>query len=109
MDRITHEAVNIRKLMREAEGVTDEGIIALAKLKTAMVSARRAPGVNVSAGQKAIMCLNRAEQNITAAYTDLLRVHAQLSDLAIEYGMTDEDIPTVIKGLAELQPEVVLT
>lgn len=104
MDRITTEARQIRKFMREAEGVTDETLIALAKLKTAMVTARRSPGVHVSAGQKALLALNRAENSITSAYSDLLRVHSQLSDLALEVGILDEDIPTEFdKSKGELQ------
>lgn len=107
MDLITSEARQIRKLMREAEGVTDETMIALARLKAAMVSARRLPNVHVSAGQKALITLNRAEQNIVAAYSDLLRVHSELSDLANVVGIFDEEIPTEFekpKGELQLEP-----
>lgn len=107
MNRKNDEARKIRSLMREAEGVTDETLVALTKLKAAMVTARRNPDVHVSAGQKALTYLNRAEHSITSAYSDLLRVHAQLSDLAVEVGISDEDVPTEWAGLAAAELEAI--
>ena len=50
MDRNQNAADQIRKLMREADGVTDETLAAVSKLKQAMVVARRGPGVHPATG-----------------------------------------------------------
>jgi len=94
MSRLNDAAWQIRKLMREAEGVADEALLACAKLKQAMVQARQLPEVGVGVGQTEILRLNRAEQSIAAAFNDLLRVHTGLSDIARETAGTDENIPT---------------
>lgn len=104
-ERLKQDAWTIRKLMREAEGVADETLLACAKLKQAMIAARANPLVEVGTGQAAVLKLTRAEQSFAAAYTDLLRVHAELSEIARETASMDEDIPTEIKGLgAPVEP-----
>ncbi len=94
IDRLNDDARNIRKLMREAEGVADDAIVACAKLKQAMVSARSNPALHVGAGHAAVLRLTRAEQNFATAYGDLLRVHAELNSVAHITAGVDEDIPT---------------
>ena len=46
------DARAIRKLIREAEAVSDEVMIACARLKQAMVRARQNPDISVDAGQR---------------------------------------------------------
>lgn len=94
MDRKLEDARHIRKLVREAEGVTDETIAAFAKLKMAMVTARRGKDIHPSTGHTALMYLNQAERDLNTVYGNLLRVHSQLSSVAVEVGISDEDIPT---------------
>jgi hypothetical protein len=103
-DRLNQDGWNIRKLMRETEAAADETLVACAKLKQAMIVARSNPEVGVGSGQVALLKLTRAEQNFATAYTDLLRVHAELSGIARETAAMDEDIPTEIKG-AEMPAE----
>ncbi len=89
--------------MREAEGVTDEGIVACARLKQAMIVARQQPEFGVGTGQGAVLRLNRAEQHFASAYNELLRVHAELSDIATRTtAITDDGVPTDIRGTGQL-------
>lgn len=94
-DRIRSDAQNLRKLVREAEALADESMVAFAKLKQAMLTARQNPRVEVHAGQRALMRLTQAENNAIAMSTNLLRVHDELSKVAREKMGKDEE-PTVI-------------
>ncbi len=107
-DRIRNDARNLKKLMREAEALADESMLAFAKLKQAMLSARQNPAVHVDTGQRALMRLNQAEQQAMAMSTNLLRVHDELSEVARVTAGDDDGVPTEISGsaIAE-QPQVV--
>ena len=94
-DRIRSDAQNLRKLIREAEALADESMVAFAKLKQAMLTARQNPGVEVHTGQRALMRLTQAENNAIAMSTNLLRVHNELSKVAREK-MNKDDEPTNI-------------
>lgn len=83
-DKIRADALNIRKLIREAEAVSDEVMVACARLKTAMVRARQNPQISVDAGQRALMRLTQAEAQALSLSTNLLRVHDELSKVARE-------------------------
>ena len=48
-----NDAHNLKKLMREAEALADESMIAFARLKQAMLTARQNPLVDVHTGQRA--------------------------------------------------------
>ncbi|GIX19333.1 hypothetical protein [Erythrobacter cryptus] len=93
-DRIICDAHNLKKLIREAEALADESIIAMARLKQAMLSARQNPEVEVHTGQRALMRLTEAESQALAMSTALLRVHAELSKVAEVYAGGDPGIPT---------------
>lgn len=92
-DRIKNDAYNMKKLIREAEALADESMIAFARLKQAMLTARQNPGVEVATGQRALMRLNQAESQAMAMSTSLLRVHDELSQISRET-MGDDAIPT---------------
>ncbi|MFU7527574.1 hypothetical protein [Qipengyuania sp. ASV99] len=98
-DRMLNDAHNLKKLIREAEALADESMIAFARLKQAMLAARQNPGVEVHTGQRALMRLNQAEAQAMAMSTNLLRVHDELSQIARET-MGGDDIPTVIPDSA---------
>ena len=102
-DRMMNDAQNLKKLIREAEALADESMIAFARLKQAMLAARQSPSVEVSAGQRALMRLSQAENQAMAMSTNLLRVHDELSKIATEK-MGDEDIPTSISPEALHNP-----
>ncbi len=102
---IREDARAIRKLIREAEAVTDEAMIACARLKQAMVRARQNPEIAVDAGQRALMRLNQAEGQALALSTSLLRVHDELSKIGRETMGGEEGSDTVIAGSAIAFPE----
>ncbi|MFN9496852.1 MAG: hypothetical protein ACK57E_00015, partial [Erythrobacteraceae bacterium] len=60
-DRIMSDAYNLKKLIREAEALADESIIAMARLKQAMLAARQNPEIEIHTGQRALMRLTEAE------------------------------------------------
>ena len=95
-DRILEDAYNLKKLMREAEALADESMLAFAKLKQAMLSARQNPEVEVDTGQRALIRLNQAEQQAMAMSANLLRVHAKLPNIAWVKARDDQCVPTVI-------------
>ena len=99
-DQIRSDAQRLKKLVREAEALADESMIAFARLKQAMLAARQNPEVSVHAGQKALMRLNQAEGQALAMSTSLLRVHDELSAIALETMGDDDPIPT------DIPPEV---
>ncbi len=105
---IRADALNLKKLIREAEALADESMLAFARLKQAMLTARQNPGVNLDTGQRALMRLNQAEAQALAMSTSLLRVHDELSKVAREKMNGDTDIPTVVEpeAIAELEQPV---
>lgn len=103
-DRIRSDAQNIKKLIREAEALADESMIAFARLKQAMLKARQNPAVEVHLGQRALMRLNQAESQAMEMSSNLLRVHEELSKVARERMAGDDTIPTEIPGEAVEPP-----
>lgn len=95
-DRILTDAHNLKKLIREAEALADESIIAMARLKQAMLAARQNPAIEVHTGQRALMRLTEAEGQALSMSTNLLRVHDELSKLARVHAAGDTDHPTII-------------
>ncbi len=95
-NRIVADAHNLKKLVREAEALADEAIIAMARLKQAMLTARQNPLVEVHTGQRALLRLTQAESQALAMSTNLLRVHDELSKIAQVHASGDPGIPTKI-------------
>ncbi len=104
-DQLASDAQNLKKLIREAEALADESMIAFARLKQAMLTARQNPSVEVHTGQRALMRLNQAEEQAMGMSTSLLRVHDELSQVAIEKMGKDESIPTEIPAATIRQYE----
>jgi hypothetical protein len=88
------DAYQIKKLIREAEALSDEAMLACAKLKQAMLKARQNPSIPVDTGQRAMMRLTTAEQQAMSMSTNLLRVHDELSKVAKVHARDDSGIPT---------------
>lgn len=99
-DRIHADALNLKKLIREAEALSDESMIALARLRQAMLAARQNPAVEVSTGQRALMRLAQAETHAMSLSTSLLRVHDEMSRVAREKMTDDQNIPTEVEPSA---------
>jgi hypothetical protein len=104
-DRMLADAHNLKKLIREAEALADESMIAFARLKQAMLAARQNPGVEVHTGQRAILRLTQAESQAVAMSTSLLRVHDELSKIARET-MGPDMIPTEVPEAAIAEAQV---
>lgn len=102
-DRITADALSIRKHIREAEAVADEAMLACAKLKQMMLQARQNPEAGVDAGQRAMMRLLQAEQQALAMSTTLLRVHEELNKVGREYMGPGDTPQTTISPSATAQ------
>lgn len=98
-DRMLADAHNLKKLIREAEALADESMIAFARLKQAMLAARQNPHVEVDTGQRALMRLNQAETQALGMSTSLLRVHDELSKIA-KVTMGPDMIPTELEDAA---------
>jgi len=99
-NRILADAHNLKKLIREAEALADESIIAMARLKQAMLSARQNPEVEVHTGQRALLRLTEAESQALAMSTNLLRVHDELSKVAQIHASGDTGVPTKVPDTA---------
>lgn len=97
---IREDTLAIRKLIREAEAVSDEAMMAFSRLKHAMIRARQNPEIEVDAGQRALMRLNQAEAQALAMSTSLLRVHDELSKIVREKMGPDDGNDTVINPSA---------
>ena len=97
---VLSDALNNKKLIREAEALTDETMLACAKLKQAMIQARQNPAIPVDTGQRAMLRLTQAEQQAMSMSTNLLRVHDELSKVARVYAAPDLGVPTVIPAEA---------
>lgn len=95
-NRILTDAHNLKKLVREAEALADEAIIAMARLKQAMLAARQNPAIEVHTGQRALVRLTEAESQALAMSSNLLRVHAELSKVAEVHASGDTGMPTTI-------------
>lgn len=95
-ERILADAHQLKKLIREAEAIADESIIAMARLKQAMLAARQNPEVEVHTGQRALMRLTEAESQAMAMSTNLLRVHHELSKVAhVQAGGETPDVTKI--------------
>lgn len=103
-DRILSDAYNLKKLVREAEALADEAIIAMARLKQAMLSARQNPEIEVHTGQRALMRLTEAEAQALSMSTNLLRVHDELSKVARVHAGGDGGVPTEFPASALAAP-----
>lgn len=102
-NRILADAHNLKKLIREAEALADEAIIAMARLKQAMLTARQNPAVEVNTGQRALLRLTEAESQALAMSTNLLRVHDELSKVATVHAGPDSGIPTILTA-SDIEP-----
>ena len=99
-ERILSDAHQLKKLVREAEAIADESIIAMARLKQAMLAARQNPEVEVHTGQRALMRLTEAESQAMAMSTNLLRVHDELSKVARVHAGGETGTETIIPAEA---------
>ena len=101
---IREDALALRKLIREEEAVSDEAMLACARLKQAMIRARQNPEAAVDAGQRALMRLTQAEAQALAMSTNLLRVHDELSKIGREMLGGDEHTQVASASISDDTP-----
>jgi hypothetical protein len=102
MNSYAATATDIKETIRSAEGLVDEALSTIAVLKRKIIIARGHPDVTPHEGQKALMRLHRAEQQILAGSNDLFRAHDEMSSIAIRM---DVEHPTGPSGLIESEDE----
>lgn len=105
-DTLENDARTLRKLIREAEAVSDEAMMAMARLKQAMLAARQNPAVPVHIGQRAIMRLVQAESEAVAMSSNLFRVHGELSEIARTVAGIEDELRSPPEGTAGGLPEM---
>jgi hypothetical protein len=93
------ETRNIRTGLRQTEGALDEALLEATGLMQAMLRARQNPEVTPQAGQRSLVRLVRAMQRQVEAAIDNFRVHDEMSELGIAYGVLDRDNSTPTSGL----------
>lgn len=89
-NRISQDAQEIRKQIREAEAVTDEAMMACAQLKRIILRARQNPDVAVDAAQRVLIRLQEAEKQALSMSTNLLRAHDELNKVSRVYAGPDD-------------------
>ena len=77
--------------LRLLVGAHDEALLESADLMQAMLRARQNPHVTQHTGQRSIIRLVRAMQRQVEAATDIFRVHDEMSEIGIAYGVLDRD------------------
>lgn len=108
-DKISCDAQAIRKLIREAEAVSDEAMIAMSRLKQAMLVARQNPDVPVDIGQRAIIRLAHAEAQAVSMSNNLFRVHGELNAVAKIVASGEDDWETQLATLDAPWPDATAT
>lgn len=103
-DKIRADARHIRKLIREAEAVSDETMIACSRLRQAVIRARQNPEVPVDAAQAALLRLAQAEQHALSLSTGLLRVHDELNKVNRIVGGGEEETDLQPMAIAQAAP-----
>jgi hypothetical protein len=106
---ISTDAAQIRKLIREAEALSDELLVACSRLKQAMVLARQHPEITVATGQRALVRLSDAESQALSVSSNLFRIHAELNKIGVEQaGLDDGDKTDLAPMVAHqaMEPEM---
>jgi hypothetical protein len=73
-----------------------------------LVRARQNPEVAPHTGQRAIMSLTRAMQRQVEAANDIFRVHDQMVEVGVAYGVLDRDGSTPLSGLTQKEGPVTI-
>lgn len=104
MQNITRDATEIRTTIRHAENLMDELMVTLSALRIKILNARSNPVFDPHEGQKALIRLQRAEQQLLEGSSNIFRTHDELSSIAVRM---DVEHPTKPSGLSP--DEVVVT
>jgi hypothetical protein len=83
-------ALRIGRELRAAEEKVDEALLASARLMTELLTARQHPDVVVHEGQKALIRLAQAVNQLVAGGSNIFRVHDEIGAIGREMGVMDE-------------------
>jgi len=99
-DRIVADAGTIRTGLRQTEGALDEALMETTTLMQAMLRARQNPDIAPHAGHKSIIRLTQAMHQQVQAATNLFRVHDEMSEIGVAYGVLDHERSTPLSGFS---------
>jgi hypothetical protein len=100
------DATTIQCELRRTEGALDDALLRAAGLMETLVRARQNPDVAPHAGQRAIMSLTRAMQRQVEAANNIFRVHDQMVEVGLTYGVLDRDKSTPLSGFSDNEAPV---
>jgi hypothetical protein len=103
-ERIGTDAAIIRKGLRQTEGAIDDALLETTTLMQVMLRARQNPDLAPHAGQKSIMRLTAAMQQQVRAANNVFRVHDEMSQIGVAFGVIDHSGSTPQSGLGEQPP-----
>lgn len=104
MKNISRDATDIKSTIRSAEQLGDELLVTISALKTKMLTARSNPKVAPHEGQKALLRLQNAENQILSGMSNLFRTHDELSSIAIRMDVEHPSEPSAL-GSEEISLE----
>jgi hypothetical protein len=103
---IAAATARISRQLPEAELSLDSALLASARLMESMLLARQADGMDVYAGQTALMRLAKAQRTLIESQNDMLRIHEELRGIGRECkAIGDEDGTCPTKGLVGEEPQ----
>lgn len=89
---ISAAAARISRQLPEAELSLDSALLASARLMESMLLARQADGMELFAGQTALMRLAKTQRTLIESQNDMMRVHEELRGIGQEIkAIGDED------------------
>ena len=85
--------MRLAREMSEAEKALDEALIRQSSLLTSVITARRETGVGPFVAHEALLRINKSQQALLEAGSNLARAHGSLLDVQREVGAGDECPP----------------
>ena len=85
--------MRLSREMSEAEKALDEALIRQSSLLTSVITARRETGVGPFVAHEALLRINKSQQALLEAGSNLARAHGSLLDVQRELGAGDECPP----------------
>lgn len=95
--------LRIARDINDAEDALNEALLRHSSLFTTMVSARRETGSEPFTGHEALLRLNKSQQALLEAGSNLARVHGSLLDIQREMGVGDACPPNLPTGTLDLE------
>lgn len=104
---IAAATARIARQLPEAELSLDSALLASARLMESMILARGAEGIQVYAGQTALMRLAKAQRTLIESQNDMIRIHHELRGIGRDVNAIGDDdgtCPEQPSGSADVEP-----